>query len=444
MPTLKLTDAAIEKIVPPLTGRTEYFDAVVPGLHLRVTDRGVMTFALMTRLDGRQMRLTLGRCGVITLSEARARARIALNQIESGIDPREERRRAAREAPITLADAAARFIEGHAKRNTHPTTARETERMLRLNVLPHLGTRPLAGISRAEILERLDAMIADDKPVAANRCLAVLQTLFRWCVERQLLAVSPAAGIRKPTVERSRERVLTDDETGKLWRAWTAMGHPYGTLGKLLLLTGQRRSEVAGMRWADIDEEKAVWTLPAHGTKARRSHEVPLSSLVIALLRHAPRLGAYVLADWGGPERPPTAFSQAKVDMDALSGVTGWTLHDLRRTAGTGMAKLGVPVFVIGRVLNHAESGVTRIYARASYLEEKRQALEAWAQKVAAIVGEERPASDGAADARRTEPDEPRGLLRPLGTRAEASSGMIKPQDGEVIILHPPLGRSAN
>ena len=200
MPTLKLTDAAIERLTPPTSGRAEYFDAVIPGLHLRVTSNGAMTFALMTRLHGRQMRLTLGRWGVLTLSEARARARIALNQVEAGIDPRDERRRAEREAPITVADAAARFIEGHARRNTSPRTATETERMLRLHVLPQLGGRALSSIARADILDRLDAMVADDRPVAANRCLMMLQTFFRWSVERELLAVSPAAGIRKPTV----------------------------------------------------------------------------------------------------------------------------------------------------------------------------------------------------------------------------------------------------
>lgn len=189
------------------------------------------------------------------------------------------------------------------------------------------------------------------------------------------------------------------------------------------------------MRWGDLDLPNNIWNLAAEGTKARRSHELPLAPLGRVVLERLPRLGSYIFADWGGSDKPPTTFSRAKQEMDKLSGVTSWTLHDLRRTCGTGMARLGVPVFVIGRVLNHAESGVARIYARASYLDEKRKALEAWASRVMAITGETIPVT--------VRDDEPRGLLRPLGTRSEASSGMVRPIDGEVIELHPGPQRNA-
>lgn len=180
-----------------------------------------------------------------------------------------------------------------------------------------------------------------------------------------------------------RDRVLTDMEIKAVWNAAEEMGYPFGTLVQMLLVTGQRREEVAQMRWEQITND--TWTLPRTQTKADRAHEVPLSSLAMTILAGIPRFtGPYVFTTTGGT-KPVSGYSKAKVRLDAKSGVHGWCIHDLRRTCGTGLARLGIPLVTISRVLNHAEGGVTRIYARHSYLPEKREALEMWGEKVRAL-----------------------------------------------------------
>ncbi|WP_454019844.1 site-specific integrase [Azospirillum sp. Marseille-Q6669] len=173
------------------------------------------------------------------------------------------------------------------------------------------------------------------------------------------------------------------------------MGYPFGTLVQMLLVTGQRWEEVAQMRWEQITND--VWTLPRARTKADRAHEVPLSTLAMTILSGIPRFsGPYVFTTTGGL-KPVSGYSKAKLRLDAKSGVQGWRIHDLRRTCGTGLARLGVPLTTISRVLNHAEGGVTRIYARHSYLPEKREALEAWGSRITNLLrnGEDHERPEG-------------------------------------------------
>jgi integrase len=168
------------------------------------------------------------------------------------------------------------------------------------------------------------------------------------------------------------------------------MGGVSGAFIQTLLLTAQRRDEVSTMRWQDIDLEARVWTLPRENTKADRAHEIPLAPLAIEVLTALPRTGEFVFSSTRG-ERPITGFSKLKAHTDQLAAFSDWRLHDLRRTAGTGMARLGIAVSTISRVLNHQEGGVTKIYNRYSYLDEKRHALETWARRVESLV---RPAPD--------------------------------------------------
>jgi integrase len=212
-------------------------------------------------------------------------------------------------------------------------------------------------------------------------------------VEQDLLPTAPTAGVKAPAKETARERVLTDAELAAVWRAADALGPAARAFVRLLILTGQRRDEVAGLRWADVDLDAAggaVWTLPREATKADRTHEVPLSAAAVAILAGLPREGEYVLSTTGG-RRPISGYSKVKARLDELAGVTGWRFHDLRRTAGTGLARLGVAVATISRVLNHTEGGVTKIYNRYGYLDEKRAALNRWAAHVEWLVA---PAPD--------------------------------------------------
>jgi integrase len=216
----------------------------------------------------------------------------------------------------------------------------------------------------------------------------LVRKLFNWSQERGYIEASPCAGIKAPSKERARERVLTDDELRKLWPAFEIMAFPFGEMFKMLLLTGQRVSEVAGMRRDELAMGPVpLWTLSSERTKADRQHVVPLSSLAVALLCGLPDLGGeYVFTARG--DRPVSGLSKAKAHADTLSGVAGWRLHDLRRTVATGLARLGTPPHVVSEILNHAPAGITRqVYDRYSYEREVREALERWAACLQGIIG---------------------------------------------------------
>ena len=380
----KLTDAAIKRFKAPSAGRAEYWDAELPAFGLRITDKGAKSWVVMYRIGGRLRRLTLGSYPAISLKDARTLAREAMHEVAKGNDPAITKAAAKRERADTFAEIAEEFIERYAKRKTRSWKA--TESILKRNVIPAWGVRPIGEITRRDVIEALDKVMDRDEPYAANRLLAAVRKLFNWALERGVAETSPVANIKAPGKEVQRERVLSDGEIRTLWEACEEADYPFGPLVKMLLLTAQRRDEVATMRWPDIEPESKLWTIPREQTKADRAHEVPLSPLALEILEALPRFaGPYIFTTTGG-ERPVSGFSKGKKSLEKLSGMEDWRLHDLRRTAATNMARLGVPVDTIGRVLNHAQRGVTAIYDRHSYLPEKRHALDAWASKLTSIV----------------------------------------------------------
>jgi integrase len=229
--------------------------------------------------------------------------------------------------------------------------------------------------------------------VLPNRVLTITKTVFRFAVARDWLEASPAEGIAKPNSEAERDRVLDMAELKRVWDSADLMGFPFGPFVRMLILTAQRRSEVAGMGWADIDLEAGTWTIGKADTKSDRKHLVPLPAPAVELLRGLPRFGPYVFTTDG--ETHISGFAKGKARLDAFIAASGgpiepWTLHDLRRSAATHMVRLGVLEEVVGRVLNHAPKGVTaKVYALHTYAPEKRNALERWAAEVMrAISGE--------------------------------------------------------
>jgi len=229
--------------------------------------------------------------------------------------------------------------------------------------------------------------IAVRAPVQANRVFAMLRKLFNWCVDRDILQASPCVRVKPPGRETDRDRVLSDDELKRVWRAAYLLGWPFGPAVKLLILTAQRRNEVAMMRWDEVDLDGALWTIPSEKSKNGRVHQVPLSPTALDIIKALPRMGEVVFTTSG--TKPISGFSKAKVRLDKLSGVTEWRLHDLRRTATTGMAKMGIGPHVVARILNHGAGtirGVAAVYNRHAYLDERRTALEAWARRVDALV----------------------------------------------------------
>jgi integrase len=392
-----LTQLAVDKAKARPGRRYELPDGPggVPGFALRVSGHGAKTFALRYRVNGRMRRLTLGRHPVASLGEAREAAREALRLVERGVDPAsarlEERRERERNSVTAVA---ADYVERHLKRNTKRW--RDAGQMLARDVLPHWGERPIQGITRRDVLDLVDGVLDRGSPVSANRVLSLVKRFLFWAVERGIVDASPAAGVKPPHRERPRDRTLDEDELRALWRAWDRMVYPFGDLAKLLLLTAQRRGEVAAMRWDQLDLDKALWRLPAASTKARREHLLPLPPAAVAILHAIPRIGDSPLvfpSTRAASANPVSGFSKALRTAHRLSETAGWHWHDLRRSAATGMARLNVPPHVCERILNHTAgrmvSQVARVYNVHSYQAEMRAALDRWAAEVERVVNGE-------------------------------------------------------
>jgi integrase len=321
--------------------------------------------------------------------------------LEKGEDPATAKReaKAARERPAKDRDTIENVIDEFMRRymqaqKRSPRYIAETRRNFDKHVLPRWRGRLLGSISRRDVNNLLDEIADEGKPIAANRTLAAISKLFSWALSRDIIASSPVLKIEKRGAETERERALTDGEIRTVWRAAGKLPYPFGPYFRMALATAQRRSEVAAMRWADIDESEMTWTLPAEMTKAGRAHVVTLSPLALSILAECPRSGAHVFTTGrrrggGAGDAPISGFSKAKMILDkkvadiaAAEGdsptIEPWRLHDLRRTATTVMGRLRVSRFILSRVLNHADQSVTGIYDRYEYLDEKRQALDAW------------------------------------------------------------------
>jgi len=384
-----LTDIAIRKAHSPATGQAEIWDGKISGFGVRVSSSGAKSFVLVYRNGGKARRMTLGRYPMLTLAEARDKANAAMRQIEQGIDPaptKQERQRQEEQRIVyRFEDVVASFVVLHCQRNNREVTAKDTARILKNRFRSRWAERDIREITRIEIIRLLDAIVEEGTPSAANHALSAIRKFFNWCVERGMLDVSPCHGVKKPTKDRSRDRVLNDDEIRTIWLSADQTGYPFGPIVKLLLLTAQRRNEVGRMQWDHLDLTQGLWTLPAELTKSNRQHVVPLASEACRLLTRLPIVSKdYVFAtrNVGGPF---VDFSGGKRLFDLVAKVEGWTLHDLRRTAATQMAKLGTSPHVVERILNHTSGtfgGVAGVYNRFQYVPEMRQALEQWAAHI--------------------------------------------------------------
>jgi integrase len=380
-----LTDQRIKHVTAALGSRIELWDAVLPGLGLRVAspstrnEGGSKTWFVRYRIHGAQRRLKLGTYPTLGLSEAREAARYVFTELGKGIDAAEVRDKPQNS---TFSEAAEEFVTRYAKQNNRRW--KETDRILKRYIPPEWGRRPIADISRRDILALLDRMMDRGTPVMAKQTHATVRKLFYWAESRGIIDASPCVRIPAPAHATERDRVLTDDEIRAVWVACHDLGWPFGPLIRLLLLTGQRKGEVATMRWRDLDLDAARWTIPRESTKGDRAHEVPLSRQVMQIIRALPKVDDTIVFTTN-TKVPVAGFSNAKRRLDGICKVENWHLHDLRRTAASGMARLGVAPHVVEKVLNHKTgtiSGVAAIYNRHGYYEEKRVALTCWANRV--------------------------------------------------------------
>jgi integrase len=263
----------------------------------------------------------------------------------------------------------------------------ELTRILQRDLVDRWGSRSVHHITKRDVIDLVTSVVERGAPVGANKVLKVTKSFFNWCVGRAILDRSPTEGVKAPTAEITRDRVLSDEELAKVLIAGRQLANPYGGIVEMLTLTAQRRQEVARMTWEEIDLARRVWTLSGSRTKNGKPHVVQLSGEAIAVLAARAFRERYVFSIDGN--KPFKDFAAAKLKLDHLSGVTGWRLHDLRRTAVSGMARLGVAPHVADRILNHTSgtiSGVAAVYQRHEFMEERREALERWGRHIAGLL----------------------------------------------------------
>jgi integrase len=366
---------------------------VVKGFGARRQRDGIFYY-LRYRVGGRQRVKSIGRHGSPwTPDMARSEARRLLGLVAGGTDPIA--------APVAHAENLGAEVERYLSLRQpamKPRAFTEIARHLRHHAKP-LHRFALADISRRIVAERLAVIDGDSGPVARNRVRSSLHAFFAWSIREGLAETNPVAGTGKAEEGGSRERVLTDAELADIWR--TLGDDQFSDIVRLLILTGQRRDEVGGMRWSEIDGAAALWTMPPQRTKNRREHAVPLSPAALAVIDRQPRRknadGSPRDLIFGLGLGGFSGWSDCKARLnERLAATADWRLHDLRRTAATVMAdKLGVLPHIIEAVLNHTSghrAGVAGIYNRARYEAETRAALCAWADYVQSL-GPPRPKS---------------------------------------------------
>lgn len=386
----KLTTKMIDALPLSKGKRYEVRDTVLPGLHIRVSATGGKVWNLATRIEGRMRRIKLGAYPVISLSDARQRAQGILRDIALG--KYAESAPGSPEMP-TLGEIIPQFIDRHAKRHTKDWKGTQSVLMR----MKKLHGKPIDQIKRADVVRELEAMIADieetgGKGTRANRGLAAIKKLYSWCIDQGIVEISPVAALKPLIKEVARDRWLSDDEIKSFWRGCETEGYPFEQFGKLLLLTGQRLREISGMRWSELDFEKGTLTLKGSRTKNGTLHVLPLPPPAIAILKAMPRFldSDYVFTTTG--RTPISGFGRFKRRLDVFVGMDAedWRFHDLRRTAATNMAIMGIQPHIIEAVLNHKTgivSGVAAVYNRYAYVDEKREALERWANRVEELKG---------------------------------------------------------
>lgn len=377
MPRQRLTDASIARLRPPAEGRLEVWDTLLPAFGVRLSHTGRARYIVAIRRPGSRnpARHTIGEVGRVSLKDARASARELLGDPGGTLS-----------APRTPSVAAV-VDQWLARDQAGNRTAAEARRIMHREVVPTYSSRPITDLTKADILTILDAIVDRGAPVAANRTLAYLRRMLSWAASRDIIPINPAQHVTKPVRERSRDRTLSDAELAAVWHACGALG-AYGAGVRLLILTGCRRDEIFGLTWSEVDLEAGVLRLPPERIKVAEGRTVALSPPACAILAALPRKGPYVVSTTG--QRPYTAWTGAKARLDAASGVSGWRLHDLRRTCATGLQRLGVRLEAIEAVLGHtsgSRGGIVGVYQRHRFESEARSALEAWAAEIERING---------------------------------------------------------
>lgn len=391
----KLTERVIERLDCP-TGQRDrlVFDTEQRGLAVRVVAAGTKTYLAQYVVAGCKRRVPLGSVDAISLAAARDAARTVMGQVAQGMDPAAVRKAATETAKVdalrermTLAQLVEDWERLHLAHRSARYRKDATEAMKR--ALKDWLPRP------AERLERRDVVAVVDKltPSVARALAAYGRACFAWAEKRGNVPSNPFLMLPVPSSNVQRDRVLADAETARVWKAAVADKTPYGPIVRLLLLTGQRRDEVRGMAWPELSTDLAMWTIPGERTKNGQPSVVPLSAPAQGILREHLKEGrdqrrGLVFPGEGG-KVPFGNWSKSKIAIDKAAHVTGWRVHDLRRTVATGLQRLGVRLEVTEAVLNHvsgSRGGIVGIYQRHDWKAEKRAALDDWATHLLTAV----------------------------------------------------------
>ena len=403
-----LNDRILKTLKPAPDGKPyDIRDTVVPGLRVRVMGSGQRTFPLLGRSPGSPPppRRAMAASGEWTLAKARSKAQDWLTLVGKGIDPaiEEERQRAAeqRKQENTFAAVAEDFIKA---KLAGERKGEEVERDIRRVFIPAWGRRPITDITALEVRNLIKGFVDAGKPYQAHNLLGYARRLWNWAIGQHAYGIetSPCDRLKPKDIigkKRARSRVLSDAELRAAWRGGEALGYPYGPLFRLLILTGQRKSEVAEALWSEFDLAKRLWVIPAERMKADAAHVVPLSDDAVALLKALPTFnsGDYLFSTTFG-KSPVNGFSKGKIRLDEKmleilhendrkAKLPDFVIHDIRRTVRTGLSSIpGISDLVRELVIGHTKPGLHKVYDLHAFIDEKRHALDAWAARLRGIV----------------------------------------------------------
>lgn len=384
---MRLTDAKIKAEAKPKKRKILWGES---GFGVRVEPTGAKTFMLSYRWNKKKEWITLGKYPRMSLAQANTEAAKIKEKLSKGIDPKipiEEARKADREA-FTVSDLVHEYIEKYAKPKKKSWVV--DQRILNKELVSVFGRMKAKDIKRRDIVLLLDKIVERPAPIIANRTLAVIRKMFNFALSRSILESSPCVAIQAPSKENRRDRILSEVEVKAFWERLDVANMTGLTklALKLQLVTAQRKGEIAGAEWRDIDG--GWWTIPKEKAKNGLSHRVPLSPMALELLKQVKELSGGSRWIFPSKFRPTRHITEPAIDRAVRNNknVFGFHFvpHDLRRTAASLMTGAKIPRLVVSKILNHVEGGVTAVYDRHSYDDEKRQALETWARKLESIL----------------------------------------------------------
>lgn len=365
MPQTKLTDVTIRNLAAPDKGQVSHWDVALPGFGVRVSQGGTKTFVVIH--GPTRKRHSIGRYGALSLKQARDEAKRLQAALTLGMVDEV--------TSISFIDAKERFLEACKVKN-RPRTVYDYARHLKRHFA--FGKTKLSDIKRADIQRKLESL--KETPSEQHHAFVTAKIFFNWAIQEELIQVSPLATMKLPRRLKTRERVLSDAEIKEVYRKAIEHPWPFGPILQLLILTGQRRSEIGGLKWDWIDTENQTITIPGTHTKNRQSHRFPYPNVIMELLGSLPQMGEFVFPARNRHNSHFNGWGKCKARFDEkLENVEHYTLHDLRRTFSSNLAMLGTPIHVTEKLLNHKSgtiSGVAAVYNRHSYMDEMRQAIE--------------------------------------------------------------------